>query len=333
MDGWENSPLIHSRFDPRGDGFSCPADLIGAEETEQLQQAQAAALEKAVLALRADFSGMIDVYGLPRRMRFWLHNSHPQGWLATADALGARAYYLARRPPVRGSVDSAGRDFLRRLWLEAMTASSARLIQWRSILYGLPEQWLPALSVTRDLRQRLTARGDFFLEDLQLDLRLPSPGGRAWLKAQSVREWYRLREQLKAGRPCVVELIREQECPDFQARETLVVFAAREASVAMVLLYCYDPSRGARPLLLHMDLSAEELVVRESEDLGKTSLRGLFLVDAPADAPPESRRRRLLRSLGMARLHWWWRRRRSFRSAGADPSRHAEPRGDKLGEI
>ncbi|KIH76034.1 hypothetical protein SAMN05660860_02647 [Geoalkalibacter ferrihydriticus] len=289
-----------------------------------------AALRTALQALRADFSGMVDAYDLPARMHGWLRDSRPDGWRGTAAALGSVGYFLGRCSPQRGLATPAVRDYLRRRCMAAMIASSPRLVQWRSILSGIPDCWLPEEWLLRSLRRQLAADERFSSLDLQLELRLANSGGRAWLKAQSTKEWQAIRGQLVAGRPCVVELIREQAMPNFLGRETLVVFAAQEPAANLVVLHVYAPEQGARHATLQLDFSAQELVVRESTELLGTPVRGLFLLDAPQQAPPVCRGQRLLRRLGVAQLLWWWHHRGSPPPWDASTDRE-ELREDKQG--
>ncbi|WP_305042079.1 hypothetical protein [Geoalkalibacter sp.] len=296
------------RFHPRTDALVCPAGLIGPVELARLQAALGAAIGEALGVLRAEFGGMVDYYDLPRRLALWQQASRPDGWQTTAAALGAVDLFLARCSPPRAAAFPAWPEFLRERLLADLVASSARLVQWRAILYGVPEQWLPEDLVRRSLHQKLACDERFVFLDLHVMLRLPTPGGKAWLGAASRREWCKIHERLAAGRPCLVELIREQSCPDLCRRETIVVYAAEPGGDDRCVLHAYHPRWGAKEFCLDVDFAAEGLHLRE-DVANPEKLRGFFMLDCRAQQPPLGWKGRLLRSVGIAQLQWWWRHR------------------------
>lgn len=308
--------MARTRFQARWDSVPSPQSLVGPEEMQRGRQVLADALNPALSDLRADFGGMTDYYELPARLQQWAMAAEGGGWDTTARTLGALDLFFARRPASSCRDASTWCRYLRTRLQSALTTSCGRLVQWRSILHAIPEQWLPEELLRRSLQQQISADGRFTLLSLDLALRLPTPGGKQWLSAATRREWPLIRARLAQGRPCAVELVRERPVPDLLARETVVVFSGDEPAPDTLQLRCYHPAHDGE-IILHCDFTGARLVVAEiGVRPDSAPVCGFFLLDYRPESPPAGSWSRLLRLTGFPRLAWWWRhRRRKSRTA------------------
>lgn len=226
--------------------------------------------------------------------------------LLAVDHYGARM--AVPQPAAGGSTNQVNVDrwaalqpYLLERLRDHLSASAADSLVARAVLGSIGENWIPTAQIGRQLQQQIMASGFVASVEVALDLRLPNPGGGAWLRAETAKTLEATRVLLADRRPAVVEVLRDPMAPP-TAAQILVVYHL-ETTQAGTKLTCYDPEAVATPCRLRVNLNDDDANFQESPaNESRPSIKALRLI-APQPVAPDV--------LGASRWwHWlgglWW---------------------------
>jgi len=312
---------LSSWFRPWLDGLGdWPTQELDDEDAGRMQETLQAAGQQAVDRLNAMFGAVSEGFGADSVARSMavLPNDRVQA-LALARAATSLDYHFYRASPPRPEPGGLTNPSNRSVWqdlephikrrLPALLATGAAdSIVWRTIFNRIPRDWVRASTIERALERQFAGSDAFVSVHVETDLRPPETGGEAWIAEHTERSLAEIESQLKAHRPCLVELIRGTvRSPT--AADAVVVYALQRKGESAIRLACYDPRVGDGRLDLAVEKSDTGFHFRESgrpDDL--PSVKALRVWRFEPATPPLFGLRRHLDSLLPWRLFWGVRR-------------------------
>jgi hypothetical protein len=309
-------------FDPLVDGFHIGDDWpIGAAGAETIWRAFQSSVAPALEILKPSFRNALDLHdvagGLSRQLQ-----PHRFEWFGRRAALiyAALDYWVARVPPPlklqfgRQGKSEKIEQFLRRRALDGAQAIAPELLAAAGVLKFVPEHWIPEALLTAPLKRTIENLGVFADTKIELELKLPFPGGAPWLGQQAREDFGQLKSRLDAGRPWPVVLIPDSGDP-YGARVMLAFHYEMKGQNA-ASIECYDPGLPAQPQIIEIAFG-EDGTVTGSLEKGSDPfhLKGLICCQYNPAEPPLNFLLHLVHRLWGWKIVWlvWRSFRRRFR--------------------
>lgn len=224
----------------------------------------------------------------------------------TALAIAAVDHYRARvtprRPEPGGETNPVNRarwsrlqPFLMSRLTDCLRTNAEPALACCAISGRVAEQWISEAQLRHQLKQQLLDSDLFDSVEISIDLKLPVPGGDAWLHGETAKTLSAVRESLARRQPGVIEVLRDPATTP-AAAQVLVVYRLEEAEDGWTTLACYDPAAEDGRCRLRLRQRGKRFVIRTqpaSETLSAVS--GLRLMDLAPARPPLFGLRRWLR--------------------------------------
>ena len=212
-----------------------------------------------------------------------------------------RAQVAVPRPEPGGGTNPVNRDCWARLrpYLMArlrrcLAANAADSLAARAILGRIADNWIPGPEIARRLEREIMDSGAFVSVEVGLDLKLPVPGGRVWLRAETEKALSAVTALLRKRQPALIEVLRDPTTAPGSA-QFLVVYELQAQDDGTVLS-CYDPKDATRPRRLRLKALEDRVAFQElPADETRPAVRGFRVLDLPRELPPLSWIRRWLR--------------------------------------
>ena len=190
------------------------------------------------------------------------------GWMP-AMTLAAHDYFHARAWAPRAQPGGLTNAANRRRWARQRPAlhdryarvlaeNLATSLAWRAIIERVPDQPVPARRVEEAVRRAVAAAGPYEVRSIELDLKTPIQGGRAWLREQMTRELSTIRGEIAAGRPVLVETLRRSAGP-LPSPDLLVAYAIEETRHQHLRLHAAGFDQGWRGRVLDINMAGVPL--------------------------------------------------------------------------
>jgi len=312
---------MDTRFDPLSDSFRFgEAWPLGATDAAAILQIFQSGIDPALAILEPSFHDALELHHVRERLARMLEADRSEAFGRRAAMVFAALDYFHARvpPPPLAQVHPAGQgaklaQFLCRRSRESTRAIAPALLAEAGVLVCVPERWVPEALLTSSLRSAIENMGLFEVTEIELELKLPFPGGASWLRRQTLAELQKLRTHLDAGQPWPIVLIPENGDP-FDAR-VMLAFRYEPAGSDAAKIHCYDPSLPAEFQALQMDLRESAAVVGSlSGALQGFHLQGLLCCDYEPTEPPLSFFFRLVHRLWPWTIVWFaWRSLRGWK--------------------
>lgn len=237
--------------------------------------------------------------------------------------------YFQSRIEVPEQFGSREQEFSFQRTKQTMLANMARSLAWKLVLDLIPGTEPLHAVLTRQVHQAVMQVGIFEDVAIEFDLQipaemetsLPGKGGADWLRRPTIRAWQQIKTRLEAGKPCLVELIRDSADRCATELDVVVAYQYDETLYPWITLDCYTPRVPEKPVSISVNLQAEELAFTEhslSDDL--PLIRGMLVWNYRRKTPPtQGWYAWLVRQFVPA---FWWRRQRRKAVMQIDASRH-----------
>jgi hypothetical protein len=222
--GTETVDVVKTGFLPGVDTFPPTSWLVlEVSDADRIRCLLTSAMAGALRHLKPRFGAMLDRLGAPEALAEWIEGdaAGASSLRVTRSTFVSLDYYYSatlvpRAVPTRDRAWrlTPSREMLRPYLIQRCLAELAmnarRLLVWMALLHQLPERWLPESFLIEPIHRELARLGFGPATVLDLDLRLPVPGGERWLRQGSQRQWRKLRLHLDAGRPWPIRVLGRQ---------------------------------------------------------------------------------------------------------------------------
>ena len=200
-------------------------------------------------------------------------------------------------------------------WLQQQLLAAAQQnvehsLLWRCHLVRVPQQWLGASAIAAGMRQQLQAHSALQtvqIEELQLELQAPTPGGLDWIEQAQFQELNRIGAELAQERPTIIELIRDGS--QLQVFSNLALaFELENRSALEASLHYVHPALGQQTLQLALGENAIRVIADSAlqRGLADCSVKAFRLWRcAGRTAPPWFGVRRYVPTLIPWGVLWW----------------------------
>jgi len=202
--------------------------------------------------------------------------------------------------------------WLQQQLLAAAQQNAEQSLLWRCHLVRVPQQWLGASAIAAGMRQQLQASRalqSLQIEELQLELQPPAPGGLDWIEQAHYQELDRISAELAQERTVIIELIRDGS--QLQAFSDLALaFELDSRSALETSLHYAHPTLGQQTLQLAMGENAIRVIADSAlqRGLADCSVKAFRLWRcAGSTAPPWFGVRRYVPTLIPWSVFWWLR--------------------------
>lgn len=202
--------------------------------------------------------------------------------------------------------------WLQQQLLAAAQQNAEQSLLWRCHLVRVPQQWLGSSAIAAGMRQQLQANStmqSLQIEELQLELQQPTPGGLDWIEQAHYQELNRISTELSLERTVIIELIRDGS--QLQAFSDLAVaFALDSESALQSRLHYAHPTLGQQILQLAIGENAVRVIADSAQQRGMAdcSVKAFRLWRrAGSTAPPWFGVRRYVPTLIPWGVFWWLR--------------------------
>lgn len=188
--------------------------------------------------------------------------------------------------------------YIRNRAFDFVTMNSARIVAWLAVLKGIPAQWVPIAKISRRLQARIRTAIEPAQLEVALDLRVP-PGGKAWLRRESLTQFSVLHENRPDRDPKAAALLIE--CPD-QIEILPVVVVQSSANASHGLIKFFDPFFPLDVRSIHLDLQSGDLKFSAPS---ARNICGLMAMSFQPRAPAVSGFQALLAAFHVAPMAWY----------------------------
>jgi hypothetical protein len=281
------------RFDPLTDGFHFGDTWpLGAMEAKTILSDFESSLAPALAILRPSFHDALELHAVPRELANRVKSGGAEAFGQRAALVYAALDYSNARilPPLRVQFGSTGKaekvaQFLRRRARESAQATAPALLASATVLTCIPERWVPEALLTAPLRRTIDDLGLFKDAEIELDLKLPFPGGAPWLGRQTRAELEQLTRHLAAGRPWPIVLIPDNGDP-FDA-PVVLAYRYEPKGQDAGSIHCYDPSLPAKPQTVQVAFGENGTLAGSLSKAGDTfHLKGILCSPYDPAEPP-----------------------------------------------
>lgn len=262
--------------------------------------------QKACEILNPQFGDALLLYGIPELIRNLIDTLDLAPACARAGLVCSCLdfFYARLRPPTADEIcrsESSAeklRNYVRRRALESVAAGFPKMMAWLAVLQGIPEQWIPSKTISKRLqdligRMKITAQ-----VEVALDLRSPIPGGRNWLRRESIADFKALHGQHRVKKPKAAALLIERS----GGIEILpVVVVDSHTSACQGTVEYFDPFFPGRVCSASLDLQSGAL---QSSAPSAYNVYGLMAMFFRACVPSFSTFQALQARLYVAPLLW-----------------------------
>ena len=264
--------LFHPTLDDPG---GWPAWELDADQHTRLQAALKAAGQTAAQDLNDAYGALASRFGATDLIDQLVGQplADDAGW-APAMTLATLDYFRARARAPRAQPGGLTNSTNRRRWArqhpalhdrytEVLAQNLAISLTWRAIIERVPDQPVPARRVEDAIRRAVAAAGPYEVRSIELDLKTPVRGGRAWLHEQMARELSTIRDEIAAGRPALVEALKRPAGSPASA-ELLIAYAVEENPHTHLRLHAAGFDDGWQQRILDIDMAGGPLWIMQT---------------------------------------------------------------------
>ncbi len=299
------------RFDPSSDGFRFGDGWqLSPEGARDVVKSFEASFTSALGFLAPRFEGALDLHNVEDGLCQMTQSGRPGDFgRRAAIAFAALDYFNARvLPPTLSQVEPAGRSarldsYLRRRSGASAAVLAPALLARAGVLACIPESWIPERLVTGPLQRELNRLFGPNSAKIELDLKLPFPGGAPWLSQQTLIELKELKRHLGRSRPWPIVLIPKNR--DLFDARVMVAYRYEEAGRSETTIFCYDPDFPGNTQAFHVDVTEDAAILGAlSHAPGAFHPAGMFCGEYETAGPPMGFLLRLLRALRLSIVIW-----------------------------
>jgi hypothetical protein len=264
---------------------------------------------------------MLDRFGTPEALAEWIKGdaAGASSFRAIRSTFVSLDYYYSatlapRAVPTRDRAWrlTPSREMLRSYLIQRcfdeLAMNARRLLVWMAMLHLLPEAWLPESFLIEPIQRELARLGFGPASIVELDLRLPVPGGERWLRRASQRQWRKLRSHLDAGRPWSIRVLGGH--PSVLASPALIAHGYEDRNDDTGILHVCDVEGPEREFAIAVDArptSSAPVLRWEGRWQGEMEgeAPGFFCEVYTPLTPPSTRLGRCVRRVVPWRAVWW----------------------------
>lgn len=296
--------FIASRMIPEIDALPFDQEQMADLGQDWKEQAYPHALGACDI-LKPQFGGALQLYGIANVIRALIPALDLSRVCVRAGLVYASLdfFYTRQYPPTtqhffrNNATAKKLPAYIRRRALDSVALSFAKIVSWLAVLQGIPEQWVPTAKISRHLEGLIRTLIKPAKLEVALDLHVP-PGGREWLRRQSLAEFCLLQKDQCDRNPKAAALVLE--CSN-QIEVIPVIVVQSCVSGARGIVMFFDPFFPQSVGSLSVDLQSGDL---RFEVPSAYDIRGLMTMDFQARAPSISNFQKLWTGLRVASLTW-----------------------------
>jgi hypothetical protein len=277
-------------FRSRHDGFSFNGlPLLDEEAIHEIQRLFREAIDAALDSIKPGFGYAIEIYDIENILAGWVQKDLPESQVLSASlAVAVLDYYYAAlsKPKLSEKTRSRLQEYLLKRLFDHIKANAARRLQWMAISRLIPVSWIPETFITEPIKQAIKRLGVYEDPVIELDLKLPNPGGEAWVTGRIKEEWELLKKNIDRGKPFPLTLIRDSENP--YQNETAIAYGYEDQGDGQGIISVYYPARPQEEApTIAIDFRGEVISLRENcEQKPGKKLAAFFSETYTTTVPP-----------------------------------------------
>ncbi len=266
------------------------------------------AIDEALALLEPEFTGALEICGVRQTLKDRVAGHLPVGSGAGGGMVFVildyfyghfpisfrRAKSTFQSDPVTGRKDHPWHTYFKQRTRDSVKSLAATFLAWTGVLQTIPERWLPGKMVLAPIYRELEHLGLFEYFELDLDLKLPCPGGAGWLSHNTLCYWAQMKRSLNTGAPLPICLVGHSKNPF--PKYQVIAFDYKEHHEDTGLMQVFDPANPDLPKTIFINLSNGNLTAGEGfDDRSIDPLSGFFIPDYRPRTPPITFFERMLR--------------------------------------